>query len=110
MAQCRWTVEVEADPEVVYDLVSSVDRVPEFSPECRKTEWLGHVREPVVGARFRGRNRWLGFAWWREATITRAERGKEFHFETIPARGIYHDTTKWRYCLEPTSRGSRVTE
>lgn len=102
MAERQWEIEIRAAPEVIYDLVSSIDRVPEFSPECRKTEWIGELREPVLGARFRGRNRWLGFTWWREVQITRAERGREFGFETVPARGIYHDRTKWRYRFEPT--------
>lgn len=110
MAERQWEIEIRAAPEVIYDLVSSIDRVPEFSPECRKTEWIGEPREPVLGARFRGRNRWLGFAWWREVQITRAERGREFGFETVPARGIYHDMTKWRYRFEPTEAGTRVTE
>ncbi len=28
----------------------------------------------------------------------------------MPGRGIYNDTTKWRYELEPTTTGTRVTE
>jgi hypothetical protein len=104
------SIEIGAAPEQVYDLMAAVDRAPEFSPECRRIEWLGGLQEPAVGARFRGRNRWRGYVWWREVRITRADRGREFCFETVPGRGIYHDTTKWRYVFEPISTGTRVTE
>lgn len=38
----------------------------------------------------------------RTATIERADRGHEFAFKTEPGRGIYNDTTTWRYLFEPT--------
>ena len=104
------TAEIGADAGRVYDLVAAVDRVPEFSPECRRIEWLGEPHRPDVGARFRGRNRWRGFAWWREVRITEAERGRVFAFETVPARGIYNDSTAWRYTFESTGAGTKVTE
>lgn len=103
-------MEIAAPPEVVYAIVAAVDRVPELSPECRRIEWLSDVRQPVAGARFRGRNRWRGFAWWREVVITMAAPGKEFCFETVPGRGMYHDSTAWRYAFERTETGTRVTE
>jgi uncharacterized membrane protein len=104
------TIDIQAPPDEVYDLVAAVDRVPDFSPETRRIEWIGELHEPAVGARFRGRIRWRGFTWWREVHITAAERGRIFAFETVPGRGIYNDTTKWRYQLEPTPTGTRVTE
>lgn len=33
-----------------------------------------------------------------------------FAFETVPGRGIYADTTRWRYELERTVMGTLVTE
>jgi hypothetical protein len=61
-----------------------------------------------VGARFRGHNRWRGFTWERTAIIERADRGHEFVFKTEPGRGIYNDTTTWRYRFEPTGDGDTV--
>ncbi len=103
-------IEVPAGADAAYDLVSAVDRTPELSREVRRIEWLGEPRVPVAGARFRGRNRWLGFVWWREVHIVVAERGTEFAFRTVPGRGIYHDTTTWRYLFEPTPGGTLITE
>jgi uncharacterized protein YndB with AHSA1/START domain len=104
------TIDIEATPEEVYHLVAAVDDVARYSPECRRIEWISEQHEPVVGANFRGQNRWRGFHWWREVRITTAERGRVFAFQTVPGRGIYHDTTEWRYDLTPTSTGTHVTE
>jgi uncharacterized protein YndB with AHSA1/START domain len=106
----RATTDIAAPAERVYDIVADVTSTGERSPECRRVEWLGESTRPVIGARFRGRNRWRGFSWWREVEILRADRGREFAFETKPGRGIYHDTTRWRYRFDPTGDGTRVTE
>ena len=47
-------LEIDAPPEVVYDLVADVTRTPEFSPEVRRCTWLDGATGPAVGARFRG--------------------------------------------------------
>lgn len=104
-------IRIAAPADAIYDLVADVTSTGERSPECRRVEWLGEPAKAVVGARFRGHNRWRGFRWSRSATIARADRGQEFVFTTEPGRGIYHDTTTWRYRLEPTGDGAtRVTE
>ena len=53
-------VEVErtiaAAPEKLWALVSDVTRMGEWSPETVGCEWVGDPKEPVIGARFKGRN------------------------------------------------------
>jgi hypothetical protein len=106
----RESIDIAAPANVLYDLVADVTAVAERSPEVRRCEWVGEPAAPVVGACFRGYNRWRGFGWSRIARITAAERGVEFAFETIPGRGIYHDVTRWRYAFEPIEGGTRVVE
>ncbi len=92
-------------------MVADVTSTGQRSPERRTVEWLGEPARPVAGARFRGRNRWRGYTWWRTARIVEADRGHQFVFATKPARGIYHDSTTWAYHLDPAGdRGTRVTE
>lgn len=50
-------VYIEAPPDKVFQLVSDVTRMGEWSPECRRCRWLDGVSSPVVGTRFRGQNR-----------------------------------------------------
>ena len=57
-------IEIEAAPLAVYELVSDVSRMGEWSPECYQCEWLDGATTAEVGARFRGHNR-LGKVRWR---------------------------------------------
>lgn len=104
------SIDIAAPARVVYDLVADVTAVAQRSPEVRRCEWIGEPAAPMVGARFRGHNRWRGFRWSRIARITAAEPGVEFAFETAPGRGIYHDLTRWRYLFQPLDGGTRVIE
>ncbi len=107
------TVEavVEADPQRVYDLVSDVTRIGERSPECHAAAW--ESGEPgVVGAVFRGRNRWgVSARWSRRCVVTEAEPGRRFTFRTIPEPWDLsrRDSTTWSYDIAPADEGSRVT-
>jgi len=104
------TIDIHAPAQLVYDLVADVTAVSDRSPEVRQCHWIGDPAAPVVGARFRGHNRWRGFRWSRIAEITAADGGREFAFETIPGHGIYHDITQWRYLFEPRDDGTRIIE
>lgn len=98
--------EIAAPPEVVWEHVSEITRTPEWSPVVKRCEWLDDERRPVVGARFRGHNRFNGFRWSRECVVTEAEPGSVFSFSTF---GGGEEQTRWRYGLEPHGEGTRVT-
>jgi uncharacterized protein YndB with AHSA1/START domain len=93
------TIEVDAPPTVVYDLLSDVTRTGEWSPECHSCEWLG--TPDVVGSRFRGRNRSGPARWRTTAEVLAAERPKVFEFATLH-KG--RPATRWRYDLEGKER------
>jgi hypothetical protein len=74
------TESIAADPKTVYDLVSDVTRMGEWSPETTSCRWLGGATGPVVGARFIGSNK-HGFRRWATiCTVTDAEPGRRFSF------------------------------
>lgn len=99
---------VDAAPEAVYDLVADVTRMGEWSPECIAGEWVGGATGPVVGARFRGRNR-RGIARWSTTpTVVAADRGREFAFVAPDMLG--RGTTKWTYRFEAEGDGTAVRE
>ncbi len=101
---------VEADPQQVYDVVSDVTRIGERSQECRTAAW--ESGEPgVVGAVFRGRNRWgLSARWSRRCEVIEAEPGRRFTFRTIPESWDVsrRDSTTWGYDITPADAGSLV--
>ncbi|HVF31896.1 MAG TPA: SRPBCC family protein [Acidimicrobiales bacterium] len=99
------TIHVEASPEAVYDLVSDVRRMGDWSPECVRAEWVDGATGPAVGAKFKGHNQLGRFVRWSTTPeVTVAEPGREFAFRT--------KETVWRYRLTPGAggTGTDVTE
>ncbi len=99
-----------ASPDRVWDLVSDITRVGEFSPETFEAEWLGGANGPETGARFRGhvRRNGRGPVYWTVCTVTACDPGREFAFSVGGPRGTIVNT--WRYQLEPSAGGADVTE
>ena len=100
-------IEVSAAPEVVYDLVSDMNRMGDWSPECRKCEWIGGAGGPEVGAEFLGHNQIGPYRWSVGGKVVTAERGSEFAFTTYLRD---RESTRWRYRFEPSDAGTVVSE
>jgi uncharacterized protein YndB with AHSA1/START domain len=101
-------VTIGASPQRVYELVSDITRMGEWSPECYRCEWLDGATTATVGARFRGHNR-LGRARWQiDAVVTVADPGREFSFTTVHPNG--REETRWRYVFSEVADGVDVTE
>ncbi len=102
-------IHIVAPPQRVYEMVSDVTRMGEWSPECYRCEWIDRAARPAVGARFMGHNRCGWLRWSRTVVVTAAEPGREFAFATLT--GILNrDSTVWRYRFEPADGGTTVTE
>jgi hypothetical protein len=100
------SIEIHASPEAVYDLVSDLPRMGEWSPENIGGEWQDGG-SGKVGDRYIGHNRTAERAWSVPVLVTVAERGRCFAFVTRPDEGPY---VRWTYRLEPRGAGTRVTE
>jgi Polyketide cyclase / dehydrase and lipid transport len=101
------STDVQASPAALYDLVSDVRRMGEWSPECRHCEWIGGDTGPAVGARFKGTNRRGVARWSTKPRVVVADPGREFAFVT---GHLGRDMTKWSYRFEPASDLTKVTE
>ena len=99
---------MNARPDAIYALVADVTRTPEFSPEIIECRWLGDATGPVVGARFKARNKMPNRpAFSNKPVVTVAEAGRAFAFaRTEPFGG----TVEWRYDFDQDGDGTRVTE
>lgn len=103
------TVHMAVPPDRVWDLVSDVTRIGEFSPETFEAQWVGGATGPEVGARFRGhvKRNGKGPVYWTTCTVIACEPGREFAFGVgAPGRPL----NTWRYVLQPTPDGTDVTE
>ncbi len=103
------TLSMRAAPSEVWELVSDVTRIGEFSPETFEAEWIRGATGPEVGAQFKGhvRRNGVGPTYWTLCTVTACEPERRFEWSV----GIDAVTaTHWGYRLQPDGEGTRVTE
>lgn len=102
-------VHIDADPELVWEVVANVTRQHHWSCETTRCEWLAPVQIAVLGARFRGNNR-RGFRrWTRTSEIVDLEPGRALAWQTLPSK-LYPDSTRWHVTLQTEGSGTSVTE
>ena len=107
MADAEASTTITADPAVVYDLVSNLPRMGEWSPENTGGKWLDGATGPAVGARFRGTNRKGLRRWSTTVVVTAADRGSRFACDvTYGPLAISH----WDYTIATDPAGCRLTE
>ena len=94
-------IEINAPVSTVWNLVSDVSRMPQWSPQCRMMKALGPIRP---GTRTINLNRRGMLFWPTTSVITEVVPERKFAFR-IPL-----NTTVWSYELEPTATGTRLVE
>jgi uncharacterized protein YndB with AHSA1/START domain len=103
------TVHMAASADRVWELISDVTRIGEFSPETFEAEWVGGATGPEAGAQFRGhvKRNGKGPVYWTTCTVVACEPDRVFAFGVgKPGKAL----NTWRYELEPTADGTDVTE
>lgn len=106
---CEATTLIDAPIDAVWNVVSDVTRVGEWSGECRGCEWVGGASSPVPGAQFRGRNRRGSMRWTRLNQVDRAEPPHTLVWRTV-VRFPYLDSVEWHLNLAEEEEGTRITE
>lgn len=105
-ASAQATVDIAADPDTVYGLITDLPTLADLAEETTAMAWkTGDAARP--GAVFVGRNRNGVRRWSTVCTVTAAEPGRVFGFD-VGRFGI--PVAHWRYGIEPTGGGCRVTE
>ncbi len=98
---------VDAPPQRVWELVTDIVLLGEWSPEYDGGDWLDGVSGPAVGARFRGRNSREGRQWETTSTVVEAESGRSFAWAVgDPATAV----ATWRFDLTSEAQGTRVRQ
>lgn len=100
---------VGASPEAVWEVVADVTRVPEWSRECRRVEWLDGATRPAPGVRFRGSNKAGPWSWSRINEVIAAEPNERLTWRTI-STPLYPDSSRWTITLEPAGPGTRIVQ
>jgi hypothetical protein len=97
------SVVITRPPEALYDMVSDVTRMGEWSPVC-KACWWDDGDGPWPGAWFTGRNELPERTWQTWSQVVVADRGREF------AWMVGGSWARWGYTFAPVGGGTRVTE
>ena len=105
MSSLRYSesIVVARSPEVLYDLVSDVTRMGEWSPVCQAC-WWDDGDGPRAGAWFTGRNELPERTWETRSQVVAADRGREFAFE------VNSGWVRWGYAFAAVDSGTQVTE
>ena len=105
MSSLRYSesIVVTRSAESLYDMVSDVTRMGEWSPVC-KACWWDDGDSLRVGAWFTGRNELPERVWETRSQVIAAEPGREFAFV------VGGSLVRWSYAFTPVDGGTQVTE
>jgi hypothetical protein len=103
------TVHMAAPPDKVWDLVSDVTRIGEFSPETFEAAWTRGSTGPEPGAWFKGhvKRNGIGPVYWTLCRVITCEPQQEFGFSVMMGD---RTVNTWRYRLAAVEGGTDVTE
>ncbi|KGI69803.1 SRPBCC family protein [Mycolicibacterium rufum] len=94
-------IDINAPVSTVWRLVSDLDRMPQWSPQCRWMKAIGGVR---AGARTINMNRRGMLFWPTTCRITEVQPERKLAWR------VNENNTVWSYELEPTEAGTRLVE
>jgi hypothetical protein len=98
---------IRAEASELYDLVSDLPRMGEWSPENTGGTWVNGAEGPAVGARFKGTNKSGWFRWSTDVVVTVARPCEEFAFDV--AFGPFK-IANWDYRFEQDGNKTMVVE
>lgn len=99
----RASVTVSASPAQLYDMLSDITRMGEWSPTCRAC-WWDTGDGPRVGAWFTGHNKNPEREWETRSQVVAADPGREFAF------AVGGSWVRWGYTFEAIDGGTEITE
>jgi uncharacterized protein YndB with AHSA1/START domain len=98
------SIDIDASPAEVWDLVHDVTRMPEWSPQVVSTRLRSGFDAVAPGAEFTNLNRQGEMEWKTHGEVVRFEPERELAFR------IQENWVVWSFRLEPTDGGTRLTQ
>jgi uncharacterized protein YndB with AHSA1/START domain len=95
------SIDIDAPPSKVWELISDLRRMPQWSPQCRWMRPFGPLRIGTRTLNFNRRNRLF---WATTSTVVEVIPDQKLSFRVDTNRTI------WSYELEPQGEGTRLTE
>ncbi|WP_110240439.1 SRPBCC family protein [Nocardioides gilvus] len=97
------TVDIAAPPEKVWELVSDLPRLSEWSPQVLKS-FLRGGRPVRQGSRLLNVNHKGLLVWPTRSEVVRFEEGREIAWR------IEENGSTWSFALEPTATGTHLVQ
>lgn len=94
-------IDIDAPPAKVWELVSDLRLMPQWSPQCRMMKAFGPLRP---GTRTINVNRRKFLVWPTTSRVTEVIAERKLAFR------VNENNTVWTYELEPTATGTRLVE
>ena len=94
-------IDITAPPSRVWELLSDLRRMPQWSPQCRWMKPLGALRN---GTRTLNLNRRNNLLWFTTCTVTEMIPEQKLAFR------VNANNTIWCYELQPIAAGTRLIE
>ena len=94
-------VDINAPASAVWAAISDLRRMPEWSPQCRRMQPFGSLRQGTRTVNVNRRNRLF---WPTTCTVVEVIPNEKLAFK-VDLNG-----TVWSYELEPVGDGTRLTE
>jgi uncharacterized protein YndB with AHSA1/START domain len=98
------SIDIEAPPAAVWDLVRDVTRMPEWSPQVASTRLRSGFDDVALGAEFTNLNQQGEMEWVTHGEVVRFEPERELAFR------IQENWVVWSFRLESTDGGTRLTQ
>lgn len=97
-------IEIAAPAERVWEIIADLRTPAHTSPEFDGASWLDGATEPVVGARFVGRNKHEAIGEWETISqVIVADKPRELAYAVMD---VELPGAVWRYQIEPAAEGS----
>lgn len=94
-------IDIDAPPAKVWELISDLRLMPQWSPQCRMMKPFGPLRP---GTRTINVNRRKFLVWPTTSRVTEVIAERKLAFR------VNENNTVWTYELEPTATGTRLVE
>lgn len=98
------TIEIAAPVAAVWDLVSDVCRMPDWSPQVTSTRLRQGFERCELGAQFTNRNKLGDLEWTTHAEVVRFETQREIAFR------VEENWAVWSFTLAPAGEGTVLTQ
>ncbi len=108
MATASVERNIDASPQQLWEMVSDITRMGEWSPETTGCAWVGGASGPDIGSKFKGENENGRFSWNTTCVVTECEPGERFVFESRAPLGMR--IARWEYRFEPAGEGCHAVE